>query len=1105
MKRLFLVLLICLFAGSVMAQSFFIAPGFKKKDSSLYSRPIDTFYVVDETGADSTVFIYFDGTLWRLTAPFVETFVLKTRSADTALSLLGGTVDKILFYENDGTTLLMTLDTDSLIGESGTVIKGFTWGGASVPEADSTEKIDTTYVGFTTYVANHGGGSTDSIYSKRSDSNNTDAWLQTGDTLFVDTTGGTASDSVAFADTSNVTKDLEAVADIDLNGYDIGEVGTIAADWLFEAGDSLMVSCIGGDAGDKLILQYAGNGVLEIWHTSTPKWIFDADTLTGAAGTVIKGATWNGVSLGNAYVDDNITIDEASDVDTSGTKIAAALALRQLLMFDKDSDTFWVWVPLAGDTALRAYRDAVNDTTTLEAVGVLKIKGTGSAPTSLGKVLIDSAGIDTLVAGSITGDSLWIGVSPPDAAVANFTTTKSGYFMQEADIHVGSATAGMIEIGDAMIALGTRDTTYNTGLLDLGGTMLFRQVTAPDRWFEFAFYENGGDLRFVIPQSGVGLGTWNARSMFIAGPAVLNDSVVYFGYWGFSKIDANTTATGADLGVQDDLEVMGKGYFDTLDNITAAPIQILADVNMGTNDLIADIIMDTIGAPTFSTVQQMQNIFHSTGWTSGGAFTDSTDGAGDVDSLHIAAGTGLIRASDLATDTNIISFFDWGDTIIAIPADTTLFIGVKYNSGAPVVFDTTADKTLLDHQRRFELGTVTNEGGLLHLTFNPHVVGDHATTMIERVQGTMGIQRDNDIGGLILGETGTRNPTVTAGTLFSKLNQFAISAIDLSSSGSMDRYYRAAGSGFTKEADTTQWDNTQYDDGDGGLATIANNKYAVQWFYIELDGALISMYGRAEHNSLSLAEGESPPSTLPLRLTVNQAKLIGRIIFQESAATASEIQTVFTTSFPATAAEDHGNLAGLSDDDHTQYLLRSDFSDSLTVDSTNIAADALSMTDMNWTYEWIYLTNVYGFPRALSDSIYLYDFVQLGGGDTTVTVYDSAGNITAGDDDTVNVSGWFGFACTADSLEVMYRISSGSEIVDGYLKGPDLSTPSNLCDSIYETFATDLVATAWDTAQYAITDISLTAGDRLSYKYIVNFDADNDLLEIGWIRVRVKR
>jgi hypothetical protein len=160
---------------------------------------------------------------------------------------------------------------------------------------------------------------------------------------------------------------------------------------------------------------------------------------------------------------------------------------------------------------------------------------------------------------------------------------------------------------------------------------------------------------------------------------------------------------------------------------------------------------------------------------------------------------------------------------------------------------------------------------------------------------------------------------------------------------------------------------------------------------------------------------------------------------------------------------------------------------------------------VDWDYEWIYLNQPHGFNRALSDSIWLSFPVQSSNGDTTWLLTDSAGDITAGDDDTVNIAGYVPYACTIDSLEVMYQISSTSEIVDGWLKGPDLDAPTNLTDSIYGTFATDLTSTAWDTAQYAITDISASAGDRFSYKYIVNFDTDNNRLRIGWVRMRVRR
>lgn len=73
----------------------------------------------------------------------------------------------------------------------------------------------------------------------------------------------------------------------------------------------------------------------------------------------------------------------------------------------------------------------------------------------------------------------------------------------------------------------------------------FRVVDPDDTW------------RFIVPATAVGSGTYSPRSFIIAGPTT-NDLVdVECATWGFNFIDCNTDATGADLGVQDDLEVLG--------------------------------------------------------------------------------------------------------------------------------------------------------------------------------------------------------------------------------------------------------------------------------------------------------------------------------------------------------------------------------------------------------------------------------------------------------------------------------------------------------------------------------------------------------------------
>lgn len=158
------------------------------------------------------------------------------------------------------------------------------------------------------------------------------------------------------------------------------------------------------------------------------------------------------------------------------------------------------------------------------------------------------------------------------------------------------------------------------------------------------------------------------------------------------------------------------------------------------------------------------------------------------------------------------------------------------------------------------------------------------------------------------------------------------------------------------------------------------------------------------------------------------------------------------------------------------------------------------------TYEWHYLTMVHGFNRALSDSIYVSFPWQTLNSDTLWLLCDSAGNITANDQDTVTISGSVPYACTIDSLEILYRITSGSVIDTVAFRGPDKSTFTNLCDSLYWGSGTDLDQAGATKKCYGFTaDVVATAGDRFALKYIVNFAADNNRLNIGWVRIRCKR
>lgn len=330
----------------------------------------------------------------------------------------------------------------------------------------------------------------------------------------------------------------------------------------------------------------------------------------------------------------------------------------------------------------------------------------------------------------------------------------------------------------------------------------------------------------------------------------------------------------------------------------------------------SSIALDQIGSPTYTHTQHLQDVFHSAGWVSGGIISD----AGGA-TVNITAGTGAIRSSGSAV-ANLL-FFDWSAANgQAITANSIRYIGVEYNDGSPQIVIRTSNNfnSLTD----FLLGTVVNESGTLHIQNTPHQIGDHAGSMINRMIDTARFARDSTSGGLILGESGdaNRRVTMTAGSIWEGLTEFSLSAVDTNPGGGADTfdiYYDNNAGGFTKVADQTAWDMDSYDDGTGLLATLGNNKYGVLWFYIELDGEMVAMYGTSNAVSSAGAGIEAPPSTVPNRIQAH-ALLIGRIIFQKDTTPAIDVETVFTTTFSSIIATDHGNLAGLSDDDHTQYL-----------------------------------------------------------------------------------------------------------------------------------------------------------------------------------------
>lgn len=341
------------------------------------------------------------------------------------------------------------------------------------------------------------------------------------------------------------------------------------------------------------------------------------------------------------------------------------------------------------------------------------------------------------------------------------------------------------------------------------------------------------------------------------------------------------------------------------------------------------------GSPTISRLQDYLDNIGSTGFFSGGVITDG--GSGTID---VTAGEGMIRKTD--DDNAPLLTFQWPSvTGMAITNNTTQYVYVDYNGGSPqVVLDSSE---FSENNTKIIIGVTTNETGAIESVFNLGVRLEESIGEAGRfLRHVHGVTRNERLGGLLLGHSGdaNRDVTITSGELLWGRTTYPISAFDTSGVGVFDTY-----SASGKEATgVSQWPNEQYDNA-GTLTTMTNNRWAVLWFYLEPDDHVVMIYGINQYVTEAQAEDESVPSVIPNRLSAT-GKLIGRFIFQKSDDTAT-VQSTFDTVFTGSGVTDHGNLAGLTDDDHTQYLL-TDGSRALTGD-WNVGAFDITAVDINAT------------------------------------------------------------------------------------------------------------------------------------------------------------
>lgn len=457
---------------------------------------------------------------------------------------------------------------------------------------------------------------------------------------------------------------------------------------------------------------------------------------------------------------------------------------------------------------------------------------------------------------------------------------------------VFSLTSGYSIPTDVLIAGWNNKLGTLNGLA--GDTQTFATGTSGT---DFGISSSGTTHTFNIPDASAtarGLVTTGAQT-FSGNKTLSNDL----------SVNGNLRLTG---GLYDSTSSQGSNGMVLTSTGSATQWAAVSDLGLTLSDISQ---ANLIGSPTsLDNLEEIVDTAHSAGVVQGAAITDNGDGT-----VSIGAGQALLRSSASSTATIYSVAFN-AQSNIALTDNATNYIYLDYNSGSPQfnVGTSIGSFNCLDKCLAY---VVTREGTSLNIVNASQQNVDGNRKERRRLLETQGFQHAT--GGSTLGASGTRNISVTSGAFYYGLDRLDHGAFDTSGASAFVYYYRNGGGGWTKTTGNTQINNTQYDDGDGTLGTLSNNRYGVFWVYL-VNGTTASLavqYGQGDYNTLAAARASTVPTAPPALQGVGA--LLGRIIIQKNATTFAATESAFTASFIASTATIHNGLAGLQGGTTDEY------------------------------------------------------------------------------------------------------------------------------------------------------------------------------------------
>lgn len=341
-----------------------------------------------------------------------------------------------------------------------------------------------------------------------------------------------------------------------------------------------------------------------------------------------------------------------------------------------------------------------------------------------------------------------------------------------------------------------------------------------------------------------------------------------------------------------------------------APLKVVMLDPLASSNIGVFLRGDVVQAEKFSqpvNISKLGRASATMGRFEGGELSDG--GGLDID---VTAGSGfLVDPSEL-----FVKEVEWSSTIITVPANSSRYIYVNTNG---VV---SQSASLPDLAQNIVLGRVSALPAGIHfiqkISLDVHQFSNRASEFHREAFGPIYST------GSIVSENGStdRALDISSGSYwFSTQNFMPSGGVEVEFS----QFYRQAGI-FNVTPGLTVVNNTHYDDGSGTLASLGAGKYAKHSLYTTGDGVdeqYFLVISQAQYDTLVEAEAANIP--MPPQSFDDAVPLIASIVVQQGQTNLiSILDNRSVLGFKAqgvSASADHGNLLGLLDDDHPQYLL----------------------------------------------------------------------------------------------------------------------------------------------------------------------------------------